>query len=67
MTMTNSPCIVCVAITGSLPSKADRPAVHIGMRAFQASAVWPGPRFMGRTAGSMGGQPGIGIYRGEAR
>lgn len=27
--MTKSPCIICVAITGSLPRKADNPAVPV--------------------------------------
>ena len=29
LTMTEKPCIICVAITGSLPKKSDNPAVPI--------------------------------------
>lgn len=47
MTQPKSPCIICVAITGSLPSKADNPAVPITIaeqidstqQAFEAGAT----------------------------
>ena len=36
--MTN-PCIICVAITGSVPRKADNPAVPISIRGFAVEAA----------------------------